>query len=95
MPLIPVLWRQRQENLCESEYSLIYRASLRTVKAKKKKGEKEGRMEGRKEGRKKERKKGRKEREKKEASQLAGFITGTTSVALVLPCRGLVNPVQL
>jgi len=67
-PLNPVLGRQRQDHLCEFEVSLVYKASLRTVKAtqrnpvlkRKKKERKEGkeeRKEGRKEG-KKERKEG-------------------------------------
>ena len=30
MPLIPALGRQRQVDLCESEASLVYRASSRT-----------------------------------------------------------------
>jgi hypothetical protein len=33
-PLIPALRRQRQANLCESEASLIYRASCKTARAK-------------------------------------------------------------
>ena len=32
-PLIPALGRQRQENLCEFEANLVYKASLRTVRA--------------------------------------------------------------
>ena len=30
MPLIPALGRQRKEDLCEFEASLVYRASART-----------------------------------------------------------------
>ena len=30
MPLIPVLWRQRQADLCEFEASLVYKESSRT-----------------------------------------------------------------
>ena len=33
MPLIPALRRQRQEDLCELEISLVYRVSSRMVKA--------------------------------------------------------------
>jgi hypothetical protein len=33
MPLIPALGRQRQEDLCEFEANLIYRASSRTARA--------------------------------------------------------------
>jgi hypothetical protein len=33
MPLIPVLWRQKQEDLCEFYITLVYRAISRTAKA--------------------------------------------------------------
>ena len=33
MPLIPALWRQRQEDLCEFKGSLVYRASSGTARA--------------------------------------------------------------
>jgi hypothetical protein len=33
MPLIPVLGRQKQAELCEFEASLIYRVSSRTARA--------------------------------------------------------------
>jgi hypothetical protein len=33
MPLIPALGRQKQVDLCESEASLVYRASFRIARA--------------------------------------------------------------
>lgn len=33
-PLVPVLGRQRQEDLCDLEASLVYRVSARTARAK-------------------------------------------------------------
>jgi hypothetical protein len=33
MPLVPALGRQRQEDLCEFEASLVYRVSPRTARA--------------------------------------------------------------
>ena len=33
MPLIPALERQKQVDLCESEASMVYRASSRTARA--------------------------------------------------------------
>jgi hypothetical protein len=35
MSLIPALWRERQADLCEFVASLVYRASSRTVRARK------------------------------------------------------------
>jgi hypothetical protein len=33
MPLIPALWKQRQEDLCEFKTSLVYRVNSRTDRA--------------------------------------------------------------
>ena len=33
MPLVPALIRQRQEDLCEFEVSLVYKVSLRPARA--------------------------------------------------------------
>jgi hypothetical protein len=76
-PLIPALRRQKQNDLCEFELSLVYRSSTRTVWAmqrnsvlKKKKRKKERKKEREKERerereKEKERKKKKKRKEKK------------------------------
>jgi len=76
---IPALRRQRQEDLCDSEASLVCKASSRTARVTQRSPvlEKE-RKEGRKKL-KKERKEGRKERRKeggKEGEQSEGMCLG-------------------
>ena len=53
MPLIPILGRQKQADLCEFKVSLVYRVSSRTARATQKKPclEKEGGGVGREGGR--------------------------------------------
>ena len=64
MSLVPVLWTQRQADLCESEASLVYRVSSRIARATQRNPVSKNQKEKKKKERKKEKK--RKRERKKE-----------------------------